>query len=207
MDFDLFFSSPRWKILEILANNPSSPLEISEKLKTTVSYVSQQLKLLEAASLVKKEKTGLVEKGKPRTIFSISKEILQFNALIKKFPARKIIRLTEHHKTILKIWLLEDSNFHYMIEKFYWSIENDLKHIKGIFIDISQKKPKIVVVSDVKKISVKINSFLKDIHEEISCSLISLDELIKYPKENIHPIYDPSFLLENKSDEKLKGGS
>jgi len=75
MELDSFLASPRWEILQILTQKPSSPIEIAAKINTTVSFVSQQLKLLEAASLVKKARTGAVEKGKPRTLFLLSKEI------------------------------------------------------------------------------------------------------------------------------------
>ena len=55
MELDSFLASPRWDILRIISENPYSPIEIAERTKTTVSFVSQQLKLLEAAGLVKKE--------------------------------------------------------------------------------------------------------------------------------------------------------
>jgi len=217
MDFDLFFSSPRWKILEIIATNPSSPLEISQKLKTSVSYVSQQLKLLEAANLVVKEKTGLAEKGKPRTIFSLSDEILQLSVLMKFHSARKIIPLTDYHKRIIKIWLLENSDLHYYVEKFYWGIESNLNHIKGIFIDLNPllKRTRILVVlsevSEIKKIQLKINSFLKETGNKLDCSIISENELKKISSksvENIQSIHDPNFLLDSliKTYREMKGG-
>ena len=58
MNYDSFLSTPRWEILQILAEKPSSPIEIAEKLGTTVSYASQQLTLLSAAGIVFKKKTG-----------------------------------------------------------------------------------------------------------------------------------------------------
>ena len=73
MELDSFLASPRWEILKIISERPSSPIEIGEKTKTTVSFVSQQLKLLEAAQIVSKEKTGAFEKGKPRNLFQYPK--------------------------------------------------------------------------------------------------------------------------------------
>jgi len=211
MDFDLFFSSPRWKILEILAKEPSSPIEISHKLNTTVSYVSQQLKLLDAAGIIIKRKTGSAEKGKPRTIYSISKEILLLTSLMNNLPSKKIIPLTEYHKIILKIWLIENSEIHYHIEKFYWRVESHIKDIEGIFIDItsSLKKPKIIVVSETtnfKKIKQKIDAFMKEESEFIDCLIISKLEFKKFSAENLHSIHDPNFLLSEKMEKELKGG-
>jgi len=209
MDFDLFFSSPRWKILEIIAKEPSSPIEISNQLNTTVSYVSQQLKLLEAAQIIIKKKTGLVQKGKPRSVYSISKEILLITTLMNNFPAKKIIHLTDYHKIILKIWLIENSDIHYYIEKFYWKIESYIKDIEGIFIDISGKKPKIIVVSEVsnfKKLKQKIESFIKEESEFVDCIMISKSNLKKISEKNLHPIHNPNFLLSEKMEKELKGG-
>jgi len=203
MDYDDFLSSPRWQILEIIAKEPSSPLEISEKMQTSVSYISQQLKLLEVANIVVKEKTGLIEKGKPRNLYSISNEILHITALMNKSPFKNIVNLTEHHKLIMKIWLLKDSHSHYYIEKLYWKIEENLKEIKGVFVDISSNKLKILIISDLKKIKTKIESFLKESKENIDCEIISENMLFKIPQENLHTIYDPNFLL-NKIE--LKGG-
>ena len=62
MEVDVFLGNQRWKILEFLAHKPSSPSEVSKHIKTSVAYVSQQLKLLEVAGLIVKEKTGSVEK-------------------------------------------------------------------------------------------------------------------------------------------------
>jgi len=58
METDYLLSSARWDILKIISEKPSSPIQIAEKLNTTVSHVSQQLRLLEAAGLVTKKKTG-----------------------------------------------------------------------------------------------------------------------------------------------------
>ena len=77
MELDSFLASPRWEILSLISERPSSPIELAEKTKTTVSFVSQQLKLLEAAQIVKKTKTGAFEKGKPRNLFSISQDFVQ----------------------------------------------------------------------------------------------------------------------------------
>jgi len=189
--------------LEILARKPSSPVEISREINTSVAYVSQQLKLLEAGSLVVKKRTGLAEKGKPRIIFSLSNEILQLNILMNKLPARKLLHLTDYHKLILRIWLLENSDLHYYLEKLYWKIEDSLDDINGIFVDTSLTKPKIIVVSDSKKLKSKIDSFLKEADGKLDCSIISNSEFKKFSPKNLHTIYDPKVLLLNR---ELKGG-
>jgi predicted transcriptional regulator len=203
MEYSSFFSAHRWDILEILAKKPSSPIQISEQIKTSVSYVSQQLKLLEAAGLIVKDRTGLVEKGKPRNVFSLTKEILHLTALMNKNPAKKVIYLTDYHNLILRIWLLENLELHYLIEKLYWKIEEEIDQISGIFVDISSKKPRVLIVSESKRLKAKLDSFVIETGKKIDCLIVSQNDLKKLPKETLHQIHDPNALL---LDEKLKGG-
>lgn len=198
MDFDLFLTSPRWEILQIIAEKPSSPVEIAEKLKTTVSYVSQQLKLLDAAGILIKEKTGAVLRGKPRTLFSLSNELLYLTAVTKDFSNKKLIQLSEYHKTIIKIWLTSNSSLHYYLEKLYWKLEEDLDEIDAIFIDSSLQN-KVVIVSDSKKIRPKLDSIINKFDKEIEIFLINKSQVKKY--ESLISIYDPHKILE-----ELKGG-
>jgi predicted transcriptional regulator len=160
MEPDYLLSDSRWEILRLIAEKPLSPIQIAKKLNTTVSYISQQLRLLEAAGLTQKERTGQVEKGKPRTLFSIPEEITYLISLTKDFAKKKLIYLTDYHKIILRIWLLENTSLHYHIEKFFWLIEKYLNDIKGIFIDTKGISPKIIIISD-KKIKQKIDSAIK----------------------------------------------
>ena len=50
------FSEQKWNILRCLSQGKSSPLQLAGKLNTTMANISQQLRLLEATNLVKKEK-------------------------------------------------------------------------------------------------------------------------------------------------------
>jgi len=199
MDFDSFLTYPRWEILQIIAEKPSSPVEIAKKLNTTVSYVSQQLKLLDAAGLLVKKKTGAAEKGKPRTLFNLSNELLYFSVLTNKFSEKKLIYLTDYHRTIIKIWLLNDSSFHYYIEKLFWKLEEDLSEIEGIFIGI-KANTNIIIVSESKKLKSKIDSFIKNIGKNIDYSFVSKNQLKKFLGEFVS-LYDPENLFE-----KMKGG-
>lgn len=201
MDFDLFLTSPRWEILQIIAGKPSSPVEIAEKLNTTVSYVSQQIKLLDAANLLKKEKTGEVLKGKPRSLFSLSNELLYLTILSKKTSEKKLIQLTDHHKTILNIWLLKDPSLHYYFEKFYWKLEEDIEEIEGIFIENSGIIPRLLIVTESKKIKPKIEGYIHKLKREIEYIIISRPQLKRFNTDFLLTIHDPNNIFE-----ELKGG-
>lgn len=201
MDFDSFLTSPRWEILKIIAEKPSSPVEIAKILNTTVAYISQQLKLLDAAGLLIKAKTGAAERGKPRTLFSISKELLYLTILTKSFSEKKLIYLDNYHKSILKIWLTFDTSLHYPIEKLFWKLEEDLEENEGIFIDKSSSLPKLIVVTESKKLKSKIDSFNEKLEKKIEYLFLSKNQIKKFSPNSLISLYDPHKILE-----ELKGG-
>jgi predicted transcriptional regulator len=192
MDFDMFLTSPRWEILQLIAEKPASPVELAQKLKTTVSYISQQLKLLDAAGVVKKERTGAVERGKPRTLFSISNELAYLTVLSSGFSNKKLLKVDEHHKAILKIWMVEDVSLHSYIERLYWNIWENPEDIEGIFINSSGK----IIVACSKRIKQDIENYLKKFDRKLDVSFVHSP--IKSPPEGF-------FSLEIQIN-KLKGG-
>ncbi|MEM0465077.1 MAG: winged helix-turn-helix domain-containing protein [Candidatus Pacearchaeota archaeon] len=207
MDFDLFLTSPRWEILKIIAEKPSSPVEIALELNTTVSYVSQQLKLLDAANLLKKEKTGAVEKGKPRTIFSLSNELFYLTIISKKISEKRLIPINDYHKAILNIWLLKDIEYHYFIEKFFWKLEEDIEEIDAIFLDNYELKPKVIIISDSKKLRPKLEVFVKKLKKEIEYVIISKSNFKKVSKDSFFVLHDPFDILKSvKGGEDKKDG-
>ena len=72
MELEPMFTEQKWNILKCLSEEKYSPLQLAEKLDTTMANISQQLRLLEAANLVKKKKIKNRDKGKPRTLFSLT---------------------------------------------------------------------------------------------------------------------------------------
>lgn len=193
MNYDMFFVSPRWTILEVIARKPSSPVEISQHIGTSVSYVSQQLKLLEVAGLVVKDRTGKADKGKPRLVYSIAKEVLQLTGMLKGMSVKKQIILDEHHKTILRIWALGDEKLHYLIEKLYWKLEDNLDEVKGVYFDASRKE--VLVVSDSRRVRGVVDGF-----DGLKARVVFSSELKKH--KELHAVYDPDLLVKD-----LKGGS
>lgn len=178
MELDNFLASPRWEILQLISEKPSSPVEISKKLNTTVSYVSQQLKLLEVVGIVKKERTGAVEKGKPRTLFSVSKDFAYIVSLTENFAEKKMINLDEKKKAVIKIWFIENPNLHIPLEKFFWNIEPSLKDVEAIFIDLNKVTPKIIIVSE-KPIKTLVDAAIKKTKENFDFEVV-------YPLNETH---------------------
>ena len=62
MDLETLLTNTKWEIIELLSKESLSPLELSKKLNTTIANISQQLRLLETANLIKKQKTRSEER-------------------------------------------------------------------------------------------------------------------------------------------------
>lgn len=206
MDLDSFLAAPKWDILKIISEKPSSPIEIADITKTTVSYVSQQLKLLEARGIVVKTKTGAYEKGKPRNVYSISHEFAHVSLLTHGFSDKKKILLDDHKKILLKIWLLENSLFHFPLEKFFVLIDDVLDLIGAI--DCKQTKLNVQLtfyVTDKKAIS-EIKLVAKSI-PLIACLFEPLSALEKNSREALYSLYENSDILNRERGKDMKGGS
>jgi predicted ArsR family transcriptional regulator len=102
MDLETLLTGTKWDILELLASKQLSPLELAKKLNTTIANISQQLRLLETAGLVKKQRTGSAKPGKPRMLFSLSGSYAFITILSKGFAKKKLIKISQKQKEVLK---------------------------------------------------------------------------------------------------------
>jgi len=153
------FLDQRWNILRCLSEGRYSPLQLAEKLNTTMANISQQLRLLETANLVKKQKIKNRDKGKPRSLFSLTEDCAYLILAMHNFADKKLLKINEHHKIILKIWFLEMSELHQHLEKLYWKIEPYLTQIQAIAV--RQPAKEAIIIADkpdeIEKIANKSN--------------------------------------------------
>ena len=140
------FSEQKWNILKCLSKDKYSPLQLAQLLNTTIANISQQLRLLEAANLVKKEKIRNRERGKPRALFSLSNDCAYIIPTMSNFADKKLLRVSEHQKIILKIWFLENAELQKELEKIYWKLEPYMNSIHAILLKKSSRE--LIVVSE-----------------------------------------------------------
>src|SRR3989338_4809580 len=100
MDLETLFTEQKWNILHHLSAGGQSPLQLAKLTNTTISNISQQLKLLEAASLVKKKKVQNRDKGKPRSVYYLSDDFAYLISLSRNFVSKKFLIFTNYHKNI-----------------------------------------------------------------------------------------------------------
>jgi len=165
MEQETLFTAAKWSVLKSLSFEKMSPLELAEENKTSMSNISQALRFLELAGLVKSERISNRDKGQPRVIYSIAKDNAYLIITANSFVDKKLIEIDEHKKAILKIWFYENGSMHFFLEKAFENVENKLDSILGIFIDknsLTEIKLLIVLKDtnaklDVKDFSVKNN--------------------------------------------------
>jgi len=105
MDIETLLTGVKWEIIEIIAKQPSSPSELAKKLNTTVANISQQLRLLQTAGLVKRKKISQLKPGKPRTQFSLADDFCIIISISPGLAKKKLIKLTPDQKKSIQKWL------------------------------------------------------------------------------------------------------
>jgi DNA-binding transcriptional ArsR family regulator len=204
MEITTLFTEQKWNILRSLASHEASPLQLAEKSDTTIANISQQLRLLEAAELVKKKKIKNREKGKPRTLFSLSNDYAYLISTMRHFAKKKLLVLNDYHKFILRVLYLENTELHYFLSKFYWKIEDVLPQIDAIILIPGDTDIKLIVISDkAKEIEKKLGTAVvkKPGSEQktISVQGLTKEELSKWTKQKKAP-FDSSHTLQTIYD-------
>jgi len=209
MDIITLFTEQRWNILKSLSEDKYSPLQLAEKSNTTMANISQQLRLLEASNLVKKEKISNRDKGKPRTLFSLSEDYAYLISATNGFADKKLVILDNFHKALFRIWFLEDHNLRNCTEKFLWGIEPYIGNIDLIIIKNEGNYVKVLIAS---KNSKSIDKKIKDVTiknqnnepKDFKTEIITFEQAEKLARQgkglfssllDINVIYDPFMII------------
>ncbi|MBU0472258.1 MAG: nickel-dependent hydrogenase large subunit, partial [Nanoarchaeota archaeon] len=72
MDQETLFTGSKWDILKLLEQKKMSPIELANASGTSTANISQQLRFLEIAGIVKSERISNRDKGQPRILYSLA---------------------------------------------------------------------------------------------------------------------------------------
>ncbi|NOZ80367.1 MAG: helix-turn-helix transcriptional regulator [DPANN group archaeon] len=114
MDLETLFTTSKWEILEKIAQQPMSPLQLSSSLHTSPANVSQQVKLLQIAGLLEKEKVPTRETGKPRALFSLKDDFSYLISVAKEGARKGLIPTDAKKRLILNSWMADDAELEQM---------------------------------------------------------------------------------------------
>lgn len=128
------FSNSKWKIIQILSAKPSSPLQIAKRLGTSIANVSQQLRILEAYKLVRKERTSNTGAGKPRTIYRLTRPQAFIAMSSPSQTSKSLIPLDLSDELQIRIWSETGGSIKRVLKKWANNIDVLLPQIQYIGI-------------------------------------------------------------------------
>lgn len=148
MEQETLYTSSKWNILKALELGSKSPLDLAREANTSLANVSQQLRLLELAGIVKSERIPNRDKGQPRIVYSLSGNNSYILVTAPEFVEKKSIVLQNYQLDIMKIWFCEDISLQYYLEKFYWENEDKLSKLKLLAFDYTDSQNIKVLVNE-----------------------------------------------------------
>jgi len=161
MNYGELLTDSRWNIIKELSEQEQTPTELAKKTNTSLANISQQLRLLEAYSLVKKERKIKENKpGKPRTLFSIAKEVIYLIHISPNKSMRKELELNFVQKAVMNLWLhLESENLYYL-QKFFILNEELIKKCQAVTIVKTNHEQieLLIITKDVHEVREKYSS-------------------------------------------------
>lgn len=208
MEQETLFTASKWDILKILSSGSKSPLQLAKMSNTSVANISQQLRLLEMAGLVQSKRISNRDKGQPRLLYSLVGNHSFLIASTQDFVDKKLLKLSEYNKVILKIWFLDNPKLHYYLEKAFWQIEEFLTEGDALLFDTNNSNDiSLLLVSansgakkEFKKLSIKSPD---GVSKTVLFNVKSRDEFkrnLSTQKPNFYALYDPSNVLSQKEE-------
>lgn len=206
------FNSNRWSILKELSRKEQSATELAETINTSISNITQQLKLLEAYNIIIKKKSNKKSVGKPRIIYKI-KEDFVYAAILKNGKAEKrLFKLEGFNGFIHNMIFTTDPDDSFYILKFMLKHEEILKRFKALgFIKSTRDTIELFILTEhVDEIRARFsNLFIEDMkgktkkiinwtHNEweINDGFTRKDKYFLDMLWNVQILYDPNRILE-----------
>ena len=150
MDQETLFTASKWQILKQLESQPHSPLELAKLCKTSIANVSQQLRLLEMAGLVKARRIPNRDKDMPRILYSLAGNLSYVIATSGSLVQKKMLQLSDCNKIIMRIWFYDHPELRYTLEKAFWKIEEHLPTLQLLAVDNTRSAPVTFYVKATK---------------------------------------------------------
>ena len=158
-----FICSPqRWNIITAITTGVDSATTLAEKLQLSIPYINTQLKLLEAAGYVKKEKKRTAKIGKPRTHYRVAKELAIVAAIKPSKTQLSVVKPQKHASFIFNTLFLKNEDELYFLQKFYYTNE-DLIHSTEMTALIDTKEDGmhfLVITPDVDEFRKKYSNIV-----------------------------------------------
>lgn len=211
MEQETLYTAAKWDVLKALGESGKSPIALSVEANTSVSNISQSLRFLELAGLVKSERIGNRDKGQPRVRYSLAGNKAYMIVTAKNFVDKKQIFLDDYKKMLLRTWFFENESLHVYIERAIQNLEPIMAEIKGIFLDTKsvQEIRLAIILTDESKLKKDAAAF-KDANinwmgasRKAKYTIVTDSEILTHG-EKYYPIYDPQQIIGGEEQNKTK---
>jgi DNA-binding transcriptional ArsR family regulator len=204
MELETLFTSSKWEIMKRISQEKESPLQIAQHLNTTIANISQQLRLLEMAGLVKKEKVSNRSSGKPRMLFSLKDDFAYLISCTNEGVKKKLIPLDLYQKIILNIFITENRELEKIAGEFYSELEKNIADIKAVLFNAHNKKELYVLTEKPREVQKNFERLTKKADSSLlDIKFVNDKEFLKNlkarfqigSKEELTGVYDPGNII------------
>jgi hypothetical protein len=122
MNSEELLSKSRWEILKELSKGDRSASELAKKTGQSTANMANQLKILEAYSIIKKAKPEETKRkaGKPKTPYALSQDLIVAGVLRPGFADKRVMKckdLDDFQKLALNGFFMLESHDNYCLLK------------------------------------------------------------------------------------------
>lgn len=211
MEIASLLTDSKWSIVKELTKGAISPTELAKKTHTSIANISQQLKLLEAYGLVKREKVlnGDNQPGKPKSYYKLTKDIIEMTFITKNLAVRKSMEPNYFMKAIITSCIQLKGDDCFLLQKFMFINEEVIQKCEAIgVVKISNESIDLLLITNhIDEIRQKyINQTLKTLEgkeKKIVCWTHNMQELeqgIKTKEQHFMFLTDNLKELMDKND-------
>jgi hypothetical protein len=209
---DIFLSG-KWSLLKAIAEAPQSPSDLALNTGTSLSNVIQQLKLLEAYRIVRKERSEEKNSGKPRMIYYLNVELAYAIVLKNGMAEKKVFYVDHGNEMFFNIFFRMSQEDVMFMLKFSFKYEEVLKKCKSMgFLKSSKDSIELFLITDhLEEIRSKFSNIFIDDHHgktkkivnwshneyEVHDGLHRKDKYFMDMVKNVQIIHDPGNVLAN----------
>lgn len=151
MDQETLYTASKWDILEILGKGPKSPIQLAKLANTSVANVSQQLRMLEMAGIVKSVRLPNREKNQPRLLYSIVRQSAYLIALGPGYANKGYLQLDAYRNALMRTWFLEDKDVQVATEQALAELKDHMKKVDAIVLDTKARVMQISTTDSALK--------------------------------------------------------
>ncbi|MBD3208988.1 MarR family transcriptional regulator [Candidatus Woesearchaeota archaeon] len=149
-----FIMTPqRWDTLHAISQGHDAATSIAAQLHISTPYAANQLKLLEAAGYLKKEKKKHAKIGKPRTHYTINKELIIIAAIKQDKTQLLSFKPAKNMSFIFNTLFSNNEEELYFLQKFYYTSEDLIfsTDMMALIDNTNDSMHFLVITPDVEK--------------------------------------------------------